>query len=176
MGSENNKIIGNGGEDYAAVFLESRGYDILARGWRVGHLELDIVAMDRINHTLRVVEVKSRVVECGNFGSRCAALGLGKLSDGFGKLDCCVMEDVVSDFSAKRAMSTTKARRVMEAGRRFAEQVLGEDDCELALDLVTVEFVGCRVFGSAMEVLDDSGRTKCDPRIVHYPDIHWEFL
>ena len=49
---------GHNGELQAAKFLEGKGYTILDRNWRCGHLELDLVA--RIDGTLVVAEVKSR--------------------------------------------------------------------------------------------------------------------
>lgn len=51
--------IGDAGESEAAQFLKSeKGYTILARNWKQGHHELDIVAMDR--DVLVFVEVRSR--------------------------------------------------------------------------------------------------------------------
>ena len=46
------------GEDSAAAMLRSMGWRILARNWRSGHLELDIVAQE--GDTLVFVEVKTR--------------------------------------------------------------------------------------------------------------------
>lgn len=46
------------GEDIAAGYLESRGLEILARNWRTGHRELDIVALD--GRVVAFVEVKTR--------------------------------------------------------------------------------------------------------------------
>lgn len=46
------------GEEVAARFLERSGYRILARNWRVGRLELDLVARD--GDTIVFVEVKAR--------------------------------------------------------------------------------------------------------------------
>lgn len=50
--------IGPLGEEIAARFLERAGYRILARNWRVGRLELDLVVRD--GETIAFVEVKSR--------------------------------------------------------------------------------------------------------------------
>ena len=50
--------IGQQGEDFAAGFLENKGYKILHRNWRYSRAELDIVAMD--DKTLVFVEVKTR--------------------------------------------------------------------------------------------------------------------
>ncbi|WP_294445589.1 YraN family protein [uncultured Mailhella sp.] len=46
------------GEEAAAAMLKGLGWRILARNWRSGHLELDIVAED--GATLVFVEVKTR--------------------------------------------------------------------------------------------------------------------
>lgn len=50
--------LGRWGEDKAAQFLERKGYRIMERDWRVGHRDLDIVALD--DDTLVFVEVKTR--------------------------------------------------------------------------------------------------------------------
>lgn len=49
---------GRRGEDEACDFLRSRGHFILARNWRAGHLELDIVSV--LGSEVHFVEVKSR--------------------------------------------------------------------------------------------------------------------
>lgn len=49
---------GKNGEEQAAVFLKTLGYQILAVNWRVKHLEVDIVAQD--GNELVMVEVKTR--------------------------------------------------------------------------------------------------------------------
>lgn len=46
------------GEEIAAGYLESRGLEILARNWRAGRRELDIVALD--GEVVAFVEVKAR--------------------------------------------------------------------------------------------------------------------
>lgn len=54
----NNTEKGTEGEEIAVAHLLKHGYEILAKNWRSGHLELDIVAF--INKTLVIVEVKLR--------------------------------------------------------------------------------------------------------------------
>lgn len=49
--------LGNAGEEAAAHFLERKGYLIRERNWRIGHLELDIVAQQERQWV--VVEVKT---------------------------------------------------------------------------------------------------------------------
>jgi putative endonuclease len=52
------QIIGAAGERAAAEWLERNDFEILARNWREGRYELDIVA--RRGGTLHFVEVKTR--------------------------------------------------------------------------------------------------------------------
>lgn len=54
-----NREIGNAGETLACEYLISRGYSIICRNYRFGHLETDIICEDA-THIL-FVEVKSRV-------------------------------------------------------------------------------------------------------------------
>ena len=49
---------GFAGEDMAAKLLQEKGYKILARNWRCGHLEVDIIA--ETDDYLVIVEVKTR--------------------------------------------------------------------------------------------------------------------
>lgn len=50
--------VGKAGEDAAAAYLESLGHEILDRGWRNGHLEVDIIS--ETGKYLHFVEVKTR--------------------------------------------------------------------------------------------------------------------
>lgn len=50
--------IGNLGEEIAARYLESQGYQVLARQWRWQRIDLDIVALQA--QTVVFVEVKAR--------------------------------------------------------------------------------------------------------------------
>ena len=49
---------GRRGEDEACLFLMGKGHTILERNWRCGHLEIDIISMDRDG--IHFVEVKTR--------------------------------------------------------------------------------------------------------------------
>ena len=51
-------VLGREGEDRAARYLESRGYEVLDRNWRVRDGEIDLVAAH--GDALVVVEVKTR--------------------------------------------------------------------------------------------------------------------
>lgn len=52
--------LGKWGEDEAAKFLEKKGYVVFERDWRIGHCDLDIVAMTEDSMHLVFVEVKTR--------------------------------------------------------------------------------------------------------------------
>ena len=50
--------IGQKGEQLSAELLEKKGYKILHRNWRMGHLEMDIIAANKTD--IVFVEVKTR--------------------------------------------------------------------------------------------------------------------
>lgn len=52
------KDLGQLGEDLACRHLESLGHTILARNWRSGHLEIDIISIGKDG--IHFVEVKTR--------------------------------------------------------------------------------------------------------------------
>ena len=52
--------LGKTGEEEAVQLLLEKGYTILHRNWYSGKKELDIVATDKENKTLIVIEVKTR--------------------------------------------------------------------------------------------------------------------
>lgn len=54
--------LGKWGEDVAARYLAAKGYTIIARDWRLGHRDLDIVAIHE--EWLVIVEVKTRADNC----------------------------------------------------------------------------------------------------------------
>lgn len=58
MAAHNN--LGKEGEEEAVKLLLQKGYSILHRNWHSGKKELDIVATDKLQKTLVVVEVKTR--------------------------------------------------------------------------------------------------------------------
>ncbi len=51
--------IGRRGEETVCDFLLERGHTILERNWRCGHLEIDIISIDK--NGIHFVEVKTRV-------------------------------------------------------------------------------------------------------------------
>ena len=58
LGSKSQQDIGRQGEDAAAAFLQRAGFSLLARNWRHGRWELDIVCREK--DTIVFVEVKTR--------------------------------------------------------------------------------------------------------------------
>ncbi len=50
--------LGRLGEDMAVEYLREKGYGVLERNWKVGDLEVDIIA--RVGETIVLVEVKTR--------------------------------------------------------------------------------------------------------------------
>jgi putative endonuclease len=57
--------LGTSSESHAAKYLEHRGYEIIARNFRVLHKEIDIIARQR--KTIAFVEVKARsAAGCGH--------------------------------------------------------------------------------------------------------------
>ena len=56
----NVKTIGTAGELAACEFLISKGYTVRETNWRMGHLEIDIVAQEPAANRLHIVEVKTR--------------------------------------------------------------------------------------------------------------------
>ena len=56
--SEFTKILGNAGENFAAKYLEERGYKIIAQNYRVRSAEIDIIA--ELGEEIIFVEVKTR--------------------------------------------------------------------------------------------------------------------
>ena len=51
--------LGRKGEDVACEFLSAKGHTIIQRNFRTGHLEIDIITLNR--NGVHFVEVKSRV-------------------------------------------------------------------------------------------------------------------
>lgn len=54
--------LGRAGEDAVCEFLSERGHSIIERNCRVGHLEIDIISLDRVG--VHFVEVKTRTAPC----------------------------------------------------------------------------------------------------------------
>ena len=57
--AKHNKL-GKDGERAACDFLISRGFIVRETNWRLGHLEIDIVAQNPASNSLHIIEVKTR--------------------------------------------------------------------------------------------------------------------
>ena len=64
--SQHNKL-GKEGEQAARDFLISKGYTVRETNWRMGHLEIDIVAQEPAANRLHIVEVKTRTQADSHF-------------------------------------------------------------------------------------------------------------
>lgn len=49
--------VGRLGEEIASDYLIKLGYDIIVRNWRIGHLEIDIIA--KMDNCIHIVEVRT---------------------------------------------------------------------------------------------------------------------
>lgn len=65
-----NKSVGNAGENKAAEYLQSKGFEIVARNWRTRRGEIDIIA--KKDETLVFAEVKT--LPSGNWETLAAKL------------------------------------------------------------------------------------------------------
>ncbi len=52
--------LGKAGETAACEFLIGKGYTVRETNWRLGHLEIDIVAQEPGANRLHIIEVKTR--------------------------------------------------------------------------------------------------------------------
>ena len=57
-------IVGNIGEEIACQMMRKKGFRIAETNWRFGHLEMDIIAINR--RKIVFVEVKTRTSTFGN--------------------------------------------------------------------------------------------------------------
>lgn len=57
--AQHNKL-GQAGEQAACEFLIARGYTVRETNWRLGKLEIDIIAQEPAANRLHIVEVKTR--------------------------------------------------------------------------------------------------------------------
>lgn len=57
--AQHNKL-GKEGEEAARDYLISKGLTVREMNWRMGHLEIDIVAHDPASNRLHIIEVKTR--------------------------------------------------------------------------------------------------------------------
>ena len=96
--------VGKRGEDLALEFLESRSMRLVARNWRCGHKELDLIMYD--GKFLRIVEVRSlyypnvqRPAESINRKKKTLVMRAARRFVSLHKIKNEIAFDVVSDFS-----------------------------------------------------------------------------
>jgi putative endonuclease len=113
--------LGRRGEGLAARWLERRGYRVLARNWRRGRFELDLVcrAPGPDPPVLVVVEVKTRRQDAEAFG-----------------------REALSGERPELAVGARKQRHLAAAGRAFLAAWPGP--AELRFDLVAIRVHGGR--------------------------------
>ena len=70
----NNKTLGNNGENIARLFLESKGYKIIAQNYRGNRKEIDIIAQK--NEYIIFAEVKTR--SSVNYGTASESVNITK--------------------------------------------------------------------------------------------------
>ena len=70
----NNKDLGNSGEQIAVLFLESKGYKIIAQNYRAFSKEIDIIAQK--DEYIIFAEVKTR--SSANYGLPSESVGISK--------------------------------------------------------------------------------------------------
>jgi len=108
--AEHNEL-GKKGEDIAAEYLQSKGFQILDRNWHNGHEEIDIVAKD--GEMLVVVEVKTRFSD--DYGDPDLAITKGKQNSIVRTADAYIIShnlDVDTRFDVISIILNGKERKI----------------------------------------------------------------
>ena len=72
----NTRETGQTGERVAELYLKRNGFRILARNYRAGRHEIDLIALDKATDTVVFVEVKARTA--GSYGRPMEAVNAAK--------------------------------------------------------------------------------------------------
>lgn len=123
--------MGRIGEQLALEFLQKRGYRLLARNWRDGHKELDLVMED--DCCLRIIEVRCR--------SLSRSRSMGRSMDG--SMGGSMNREISSTLSAcdwipepSLTVNRVKQKRLISAANGFAKRHrIGK---EIVFDIVSI--------------------------------------
>lgn len=96
--------LGRAGEDFAAAWLQDRGFLVIERNWRCQRGELDLVATDAQTGELVAVEVKTR-----------AGTGYGHPAEAVGRDKLVRLHALLNAFAAQQDLS---GRSLQRAPRR----------------------------------------------------------
>ena len=99
--AQHNKL-GQAGEQAACEFLIARGYTVRETNWRLGKLEIDIIAQEPAANRLHIVEVKTRA-SIEHFDpmesiNRAKIRHLVAAANGYIQYDVMILEGKGSDF------------------------------------------------------------------------------
>lgn len=128
---EKRHLLGRIGEQLALEFLQKRGYRLLARNWRDGHKELDLVMED--DCCLRIIEVRCRSL------SRSRSMG-GSMDGSIGGSMNREMSSTLSacDWIPEPSLTVNriKQQRLISAANGFAKRHrIGK---EIVFDIVSI--------------------------------------
>lgn len=93
--NRHNHAVGRSGEDYAAKFLKAQGFEILARNYRCGKNEIDIIAQRE--KAISFIEVKTR--RTTNFGHPAEAVTKSKQREIAKAAECYIRTSNSADVS-----------------------------------------------------------------------------
>lgn len=132
---EKRHLLGRIGEQLALEFLQKRGYRLLARNWRDGHKELDLVMED--DCCLRIIEVRCRSL------SRSRSMN-GRMDGSMGgSMNGSMNREMSSTLSAcdwipepSLTVNRVKQQRLISAANGFAKRHrIGK---EIVFDIVSI--------------------------------------
>lgn len=132
---EKRHLLGRIGEQLALEFLQKRGYRLLARNWRDGHKELDLVMED--DCCLRIIEVRCRSLSRSRSMGRSMDMSMGRSMDGR------MNREISSTLSAcdwipepSLTVNRVKQKRLISAANGFAKRHrIGK---EIVFDIVSI--------------------------------------
>lgn len=132
---EKRHLLGRIGEQLALEFLQKRGYRLLARNWRDGHKELDLVMED--DCCLRIIEVRCRSLSRSRSMNRSMDRSMNRSMGG------SMNREISSTLSAcdwipepSLTVNRVKQQRLISAANGFAKRHrIGK---EIVFDIVSI--------------------------------------